>query len=62
MKIGSDYIFVDNAFIAGFTGIAQAVKNLSKWCMTADVGTTAMIFKSYDWSIEEWTVQDNIAD
>ena len=62
MQVGCDYILVYNAFITGFSGISQSEKYFSKWSVISDISAASMVFKSYNRSVKQRTVQDNVAD
>lgn len=62
VKVSPYYIFVNDSFVTGFAGVAQTIEDFAEGCVFSYVGAAAMVFKSYNRGVEEWAVQDDVAD
>ena len=62
MKIGSDHIFVYNAFLAGLSVIAISGQDFSQRFVVSDGGTSSMVLKPYNGHIKKIALHHNISD
>ena len=40
----------------------RTIEDFAEGCVFSYVGAAAMVFKSYNRGVEEWAVQDDVAD
>ena len=62
MKISADYIFVKDAFLPVFSVISMTIKDFAEGFVVTDIGSSSVIFKSYNWMREQAVFQYDVVD